>query len=148
MTPAAERRLLQAAAAIACLVPLAAGTAGVVRGAAFAGGPPLADLDSHFRYLSGIFLGVGVAFASCVPAIERRGARFRMLGAFVIAGGLARLLSLVEVGVPSAGHRFGLTMELGVVPLLLLWQARVARRYRPSPIETPDTPAPVSTVGR
>jgi hypothetical protein len=63
-----------------------------------------------------------------------------MLGAFVIAGGLARALSLVEIGAPSFGHRFGLAMELGVVPLLLLWQARVARRYR--------TSAPVATVGR
>lgn len=144
MTPALERRLLQIAAAVACLVPLGAGSAGVVRGAAFVfRGAVTPDLDSHFRYLSGIFLGVGVAFASCVPAIEQRGARFRLLGAFVVAGGLARLLSLATLGAPSAGHRFGLAMELGVVPLLLLWQARVASAYR-----TPMTPAPVSTVGR
>lgn len=140
MTPATERRLLQLVAAAACVVPLAAGAAGVLRGAAFVGGPPAPDLDSHFRYLSGIFFGAGVAFATCVPAIERRGARFRLLGALVMAGGLARLLSLLEVGAPSGGHRFGLAMELGVVPLLLLWQARVARRYRAS--------APVSTLGR
>jgi len=144
MTPAVERRLLQLAAALACLVPLSAGSSGVLRGAAFVfRGTATPDLDSHFRYLSGIFLGVGMAFATCVPAIERRGERFRMLGAFVVAGGLARALSLVEVGAPSFGHRFGLAMELGVVPLLLLWQARVARRYR-----APETPAPASTVGR
>ena len=48
----------------------------------------------------------------------------------VVAGGLARLLSWVTVGAPSAGHRLGLMMELGVVPLLMLWQARIARgRY-------------------
>jgi len=140
----AERRLLQLAAGLACLVPLAAGTAGVLSGPGFVfRGAATTDLDSHFRYLSGIFLGAGVAFASCVPRIERRGARFRLLGALVVAGGLARLLSLADVGAPSIGHRFGLVMELGVVPLLLLWQARVGRRYR-----TPDTPAPVSTVGR
>ena len=87
-----------------------------------------ADVDSHFRYLCGIFFVVGLAFASCVPAIERKGARFRLLGAMVVAGGLSRLLSLALVGPPSFGHRFGLVMELGVVPLLMLWQARIARR--------------------
>jgi hypothetical protein len=48
----------------------------------------------------------------------------------VIAGGMARALSWAMVGAPSTGHRLGLAMELGVVPLLMLWQARVARRRR------------------
>ncbi len=129
MTPAAERRLLQFAVAIACLVPLGMGGASVVRGIAILHPAAITpDLDSHFRYLSGIFLMLGIGFASCIPAIERQGARFRLLGAMVVAGGAARLLSLGLVGLPSSGHRFGLVMELGVVPLLMLWQARVARR--------------------
>lgn len=130
-----ERRLLQIAVAIACLVPLGAGGAGVVHGPDFlrgVGADVPVDLDSHFRYLSGIFLGVGLAFAGCVPGIENKGARFRLLGGFVIAGGLARLASLVTVGPPGAGHLFGLAMELGVVPLLMLWQARVARTNQPA----------------
>lgn len=140
-----ERRLLQAMVALACLVPLSIGGEGVWRGPGFLGHPPTipADLDSHFRYLSGIFLAVGIAFASCVPAIERRGARFRLLGAFVVAGGLARLWSLASVGAPSHGHLLGLAMELGVVPLLLLWQARVARAYRAG-----SSPGPASAVAR
>ena len=130
MSPPAERRLLQIAVALACFVPLAMGSLSVIRGVAvIKGAAVLPDLDSHFRYLSGIFLALGIAFASCVPAIEHRGERFRLLGAMVIAGGLARLLSWAMVGAPGAGHRFGLVMELGVVPLLMLWQARVARRY-------------------
>ena len=71
---------------------------------------------------------LGIGFASCVPAIETKTARFRFFGAMVVIGGLARLWSVVEYGLPSAGHRFGLAMELGVVPLLLVWQSRVARR--------------------
>ena len=128
MSPAVERRLLQAVVALACLVPLSAGTLGVVRGVGWLHGTGT-DLDSHFRYLSGIFLGVGIAFASCVPAIERAGPRFRLLGAFVVCGGLARLLSLITVGPPGTGQLFGLAMELGVVPCLLVWQAGFARRY-------------------
>ncbi|MDB5697046.1 MAG: hypothetical protein JWN21_2589, partial [Sphingomonas bacterium] len=54
-----------------------------------------------------------------------------MLGAMVVSGGLARLLSLAMVGVPGRGHLFGLAMELGVVPLLMWWQWRVERRFSP-----------------
>ena len=90
--------------------------------------PVATDLDSHFRYLSGLLFGIGLVFLASIPAIERKGPIFRTLGAVIFAGGLARLLSLAEAGPPGAGHLFGLVMELGVVPLLVLWQARVARR--------------------
>lgn len=139
MIPAAERRLLQAAVAIACCVPIAAGAAGVLLGPAWMGHPPRipVDLDSHVRYLSGIFLGVGMAFTTCIPAIERQGPRFRLLAALVVAGGFARLGSLIAVGAPSRGHRIGLFLELVLVPLLVLWQARLASRYRISPAPAP-----------
>lgn len=91
--------------------------------------PPLPrDLDSHYRYLSGLLFGTGIAFLWCAARIEARGAVFRALGLVVVCGGLARLLSLAEAGVPGPGHVFGLVMELGAVPLLMVWQARVARR--------------------
>jgi hypothetical protein len=117
--------------ALACLVPLITGGRSILSGPGFLGHAPMipTDLDSHFRYVSGIFFAVGVAFATCVPGIEAKGPRFRLLGALVIAGGLARVVSLLVVGVPSRGHVFGLAMELGVVPLLLLWQAGLARRH-------------------
>jgi len=127
----AERRLLQAVIALACLVPILTGLYGVLRGPVMAGlrdGP--VNLDSHFRYLSGIFLMLGFAFASTIPRIERRGARFRLLGAMVVMGGLSRALSWAAVGAPGWEHRLGLIMELIVVPLLMLWQARVERAAR------------------
>ena len=127
-----ERRLLQAAVGAACLVPLGAGGAGVVESAAMLSGveaPLPVDLDSHFRYLSGLLLGIGLAFAWCIPRIEARAPLFRGLTFIVVAGGLARLLSLAIFGMPGPGHLFGLAMELGVVPLLALWQARIARRF-------------------
>jgi hypothetical protein len=43
-------------------------------------------------------------------------------------GGLARLLALAQAGPPSVPHRLALLMELGVVPALAVWQARVARQ--------------------
>ena len=124
-----ERRILQVFVAVACLVPILTGLNGVLRGAAMFRLPHLpAGLDSHFRYLSGIFLMLGFAFASTIPAIERQGPRFRLLGAMVVIGGLGRALSWATIGPPGLGHRLGLVMELVVVPLLMLWQARVARQ--------------------
>ena len=130
MSPATERRALQVAVTLAALVPLTFAIEGIARGAGWLQhGPVTADLDSHFRYLSGIFLALGLAFASCIPIIEKAGPRFFLLGAMVVSGGAARAVSLFAVGHPSRGHLFGLAMELCVVPLLMLWQARVARRF-------------------
>lgn len=137
MATETERRCLQAAVLIACLVPLFAGGAGMIAGPAMVSGmDPVdapTDLDSHFRYLSGLLFGFGLCFIYCVPAIERRTAVFRALGLIVLVGGLARLYSAATLGMPGPGHVFGLVMELGTVPLLVLWQARVARRCSPSP---------------
>lgn len=140
-----EKRVLQIVVALACLVPLSIGGQSILNGPSFLGHAPIipTDLDSHFRYISGIFFALGLGFVSCVPDIEAKGARFRLLGAMVVCGGLARVVSLLSVGPPSKGHLLGLAMELGVVPLLMLWQAGFARRYR-----TAETVGPVSTVGR
>ena len=132
MTSATERRVLQVVVAIACLLPLLVGGEGVLRGPAPFGHltDVPRDLDSHFRYISGIFFATGLGFLSCIASIERRGERFRLLGSMIVVGGLARGVSLLAAGVPSTGHLLGLGMETIVVPLLMLWQARLARRYR------------------
>ncbi|HTG39217.1 DUF4345 domain-containing protein [Sphingomonas sp.] len=126
-----RRRALQIAVALASLVPLSVATLSLMRGPGWLGQPlPSTDLDSHFRYLSGVFLALGIGFVTCIPNIERKGARFRLLGAMVVAGGVGRAWSLAQIGAPSTGHVAGLVMELGVVPALTLWQAVVAARCR------------------
>ena len=125
-----ERRLLQAAIVLACVVPLSAGLAGILEGAAMLRGVvpgPSADLDSHMRYLSGLLFGIGIGFLACVPRIEARSALFRALGLIVVVGGLSRAVSLAELGTPGLEHQLALVMELGAAPLLVLWQMRIAR---------------------
>ena len=112
------------------MVPIGAGAAGVLLGPALVGGDPAAggvDLDSHFRYLSGLLLAIGLLFAASVPRIERHTAWFRLGAAIVFCGGLARLLSLLQSGAPSPPHLVAIVLELVVVPLLALWQSAVAR---------------------
>jgi hypothetical protein len=120
---------LQAVVAVLALIPTLTGIAGIVLGPDFLRvDPPWpTDLDSHFRFLSGVFLGVGIGFYSCIPRIGRKTGRFRLLAGLTVAGGMARLGSLMLVGLPSGGHLAGLAMELVAVPLLVLWQARIAR---------------------
>ena len=93
------------------------------------GGLP-ADLESHFRYLSGLLLGVGIGFAASIPTIERRSELFAVLSGTVVVGGLARLSAIPIHGLPETPHILALGMELLVVPLLFAWQRKVARRFR------------------
>ena len=67
-----EKRALQCVVGVLAAIPVLAGIEGIVSGPEFLGvGQPWpADLDSHFRFLSGIFLAMGIAWYSCIPAIE------------------------------------------------------------------------------
>jgi hypothetical protein len=127
-----EKRSLQIAVALGSLVPIGAGAAGVLMGPHMlpSAGIGSADLDSHFRYLSGLLLAIGFAFASMVPRIEIHGGRFRLLTGIVVLGGLGRLLSALSIGFPSPPMTAALVMELVVTPALALWQLRVARQAR------------------
>ena len=127
-----ERRCLQITVALASLVPIGAGIAGAAFGQSFTNW--LDDtafigsaLDSHVRYLSGLLLGIGIAFLTAVPEIERHARRFTLLTLIVFAGGLARLAAVFVSGPPHRGMLFALMMELVVVPLLWAWQRRAAR---------------------
>jgi Domain of unknown function (DUF4345) len=129
-----ERRLLQIVVAVASLIPISAGAIGVLFGPAMVQVDFVpAAADSHYRYLSGLLLGVGCAFVSTVPRIELLGARFRTLTGIVVIGGLGRLVSLWVRGYPDLPMLFGLVMELCVTPGLALWQGRVASRTRRRP---------------
>jgi hypothetical protein len=126
-----EARLLRVAVAAACLVPIVAGGAGVVLGPAMVGvETATAAADSHYRYLSGLLLGIGILVLTTVPRIERSTVPFRLLASIVIVGGLGRLFGVLFNRDADASSLFALGMELGVTPALLLWQARVAARRR------------------
>lgn len=126
---AVERRLLQGAVGIGALVPILAGLSGAFSGVVMVATASVDPaLDSHYRYLSGLLLAIGLAFWSMVPRIEGMSGRFRLLTVIVFVGGLARGWGVLHSGVPAAPMLAALAMELVVTPLLCLWQARVAHR--------------------
>ncbi len=124
-----ERKLLQQSVAIVATVPVAAGLYGVLFGQALTGDAVSISAESHFRFLSGLLLGVGLCFWSTLPAIEANTNRFRLLTLLVVIGGLGRLVGLGLTGLPSLFMIGGLILELIVAPVLCLWQTRVANRY-------------------
>jgi hypothetical protein len=121
-----QKLALQVAVALAGLVPVGAGALGALS-------PELLDLAgpphalTHLGYLSGLLLGIGLCFWSLVPTIERQSRAFSLLAAIVVVGGLARGLLALRLGTAALSVLLPLVMELGVTPLLWLWQRRVAR---------------------
>ncbi|MCC2650626.1 MAG: hypothetical protein K0R61_3201 [Microvirga sp.] len=124
-----ERKLLQQAIAIVATIPVAAGLYGVLFGQALTGDAVSISAESHFRYLSGLLLGIGLCFWSTLPSIEIHTGRVRLLTLLVVIGGLSRLIGLALTGLPSLFMLGGLIVELIVAPALCLWQTRVANRY-------------------
>ena len=124
-----ERRLLQRVIAVAGLVPVSAGLYGVLFGAGLTGDRMSITGDSHYRYLSGLLLGIGLVFWSGIPGVERKGGRIGALTLVVVAGGLGRLVGLAMSGVPDLPMLLAFGMELVVTPLVGLWQIRVAKLF-------------------
>jgi Cu/Ag efflux pump CusA len=124
-----ERRLLQQSVAIVATIPVATGLYGVLFGQALTGDAVSISAENHFRYLSGLLLGIGLCFWSTLPSIETHTGRFRLLTLLVVIGGLSRLIGLALTGLPSLFMLGGLIVELIVAPVLCLWQTRVANRY-------------------
>jgi Flp pilus assembly protein TadB len=122
-----EKRLLQIAIAIAGLIPVTAGMWGGLRGIAMLGYWGDAAVDSHFRYLSGLLLAIGVAYWTTIPDIERQGARISLLTLIIVTGGFFRAFGMLADGSPGPIMTAALVVELAVTPLLYLWQLRIAR---------------------
>lgn len=135
MTPALERRALQAAVALAACVPASAGAGGIWLGLALTGASGDAAAASHMRYLSGLLFGIGILFWCYVPTIERRTREVTALTTLVVVGGAARFLGAVMAWQSGDGLSpivlFALTMELVVTPALCAWQHRLAGRLPP-----------------
>jgi hypothetical protein len=124
-----ERKLLQQSVAIVATIPVATGLYGVLFGQALTGDAVSISAESHFRFMSGLLLGIGICFWSTLPGIEAKTGRFRLLTLLIVIGGLGRLMGLGLTGLPSLFMIGGLVVELVIAPVLCLWQTRVANLY-------------------
>ena len=128
-----ERRFFQAVLGLLSLIPLIGAAIAIGPGPAFFVEDPAAipvDLDNQWRYLSGVYLAVTLAIWWTLPRVETRIAPLRIAAAGVMLGGVGRLISIFHRGPPDDPSMLaGLFLELGVVPLLLVWQGRMLRLH-------------------
>lgn len=83
--------------------------------------------DSNLRYYGGVWCALGLAVAWTIPRIERETVLFRVIWGAIFLGGLGRLLSIALIGAPLAPFIFFTAWEIIGAPLIVLWQAQVAR---------------------
>jgi len=86
--------------------------------------PVNATMDSEDRFYATLFLGFGAANLWCAQDLGARGTMFRALMLVFFLGGVARLVSAAQVGVPSPLFVVLGSLELALPPLLLWAQAK------------------------
>ena len=121
-----ERKLLQIAFAIAGLVLVGFGLAGVFFGANFMDLSGNVVMDSYIRFLKGMPLAIGLVYWSSIPDIERHGERITLVTFILVLGAVPRLMAVIGHGVPTNGIVISLVGELIFAPLLWLWQRHVS----------------------
>jgi len=123
---------LQILLAIVSLIPLYFGLTGILLGAEGLdpGTAPAAALDNQFRYLSAYYLSFAFLLWYIIPRVTEAVWPLRLVIAAVFIGGLARALSQSQLGPGLPGQTVGMYVELAS-PLLVIWQALLARRAAP-----------------
>ncbi len=123
-----ERTCLQIAVALTGAILLFVGLSGVMLGIKFLHGIESVEVDNFFRFLSAIAAGMGIMYFRAVPHIERHGECISTLTFLIVLGGLAHLYGFIMRPAPTIATLCALVMSLIIVPLLWLWQRRVAHR--------------------
>lgn len=125
-----KRRGLQIiVAAVGFILVFRMALPGAILGAEWvAGGADFnALMDSEVRFLSILAGGLGAILFWIIPRIERATALVDIIMAATFVGGLLRVVSYFQVGVPPSKAMIATAIEL-VVPLLVIpWQRSVAR---------------------
>jgi len=120
---------------VIAVIPLITGVSDIFNGAAgllAAKGQLTANavkdpyLDNMYRFFAAIWLGVGVFMMLFVRDLTRYHTAMTALFGVIFVGGLARVISVVQLGMPVDQSQaniiiVGLVIELFVIPVLYLW---------------------------
>jgi Domain of unknown function (DUF4345) len=119
---------LQIVLGILSFVPILIGVLGITLGVGrfLPDNVITANFDSHYRYLSAYYLSLGIIAWWIIPSIEKHTTIIRILCSVIFMGGLARLISMYQVGIPDTSAVLFTCLEL-LFPLLSLWQAKITR---------------------
>jgi hypothetical protein len=126
-----SKRALQVLTAVLGAVPILTGLVGLLGlgDPIYAGAeiPANALLDSNLRFLSGVWLGLGLTVIWLIPRIETQTVLFRVLWGMIFLGGVGRLLSMIFVGWPPIPFIAFTVLEIVGAPIFVAWQARLGK---------------------
>jgi hypothetical protein len=89
--------------------------------------PVNATMDSEDRFYATIFVGFGLTVLWCVRGIEDKGMVVIALALALFAGGLARIVSIVAVGLPNTFFIAMTVLELVIPIFIVVMQSRVSK---------------------
>jgi hypothetical protein len=95
-----------------------------------------ATMDSEDRFYATLFAAYGAALLWCIKDIERKSRVVYFLALTFFVGGLARLVSMVAVGLPNAFFMAMTVLELLIPLVMAFMQARISKTSA-----VPESPA-------
>jgi hypothetical protein len=123
------KRGLQVVLAVGGLVAMVTGLVHIAGGVSTFPGSPAAEnaADNEARFLAAFWVAFGAVAIWVVPRVERETLVVRALGGALILGGLARVVSIADVGEPDSFQYVLMAIELILGPLVIGWQALLRR---------------------
>jgi hypothetical protein len=124
------KRGLQITLAVLSVIPILVGTVGIALGISrwLPADTVTPEFDSHYRYIAGYYVSLGMLALWMIPRIEKHRSLFRIICASVFIGGIGRVFSILQVGLPNSTVLFFTVFEL-CFPLFLFWQAKLPRLH-------------------
>lgn len=100
------------------------------------GGPAgAADADNAHRFLAGVYIGWAPLFAWAAATIRRQGVLVHLLAVPIFLGGVGRLISFAQDGMPSPAGGFLASAFLEfILPIVIFWAHSTALRSRRVPV--------------
>jgi hypothetical protein len=121
-----SKRNLQIATGVLAIIPVLTGMIGMggLRDPLYAsaGASQSVLLDSNLRFLSGVWLGLGLALFWLIPNIERQTVLFRVICGAIFLGGVGRLFSMLFLAVPPLPFIGFTILEIVGAPFFVWWQ--------------------------
>ncbi|CAF0772100.1 unnamed protein product [Rotaria sordida] len=128
MAKTSQCLVLQIVIGLVAIVPLFFGLNGIIRGPSMlaTGYNYPISVDSHFRYLSGLPVAMGILLLRNLPTIDRDASDLHRVSLLIFIGGLGRLWGLITVSF-EVSTMVTTLVELLLFPFLCLWQHQVQK---------------------
>ncbi len=131
------KKIFQILLACIGLFPIYGGIRGIIGGASrFMGdalseipNDGLASIDSHYRFYSATIILFTLVLYHMLPNIEKYKTGFRLFCLWLFLGGLARVITFIQIGIPYPQYIAATAIEL-LFPLFILWHNNIIKNSK------------------